>query len=555
MDFPFTSQRKSGFLTPTIGTTTKNGLELSVPYYWNIAPNMDATLAARMMSKRGTQLWGEHRYLGEQYSGTSNIELLPNDDETGKNRYFINLNHAMNFGGGVSGNITFSKVSDNQYFTDMSTNIVNTSRVNLPQQASLRYDVNNWHAAALVQRYQTLDNASFPYQRLPQLTLSNTEDYEIVTTNLSSEFVRFEKASSAPTSVEGNRLTVNPSIRVPFIAPYGYITPKFGVHYTKYDLSGNTAFTNSSGLADNYQSMTRVLPTFSVDSGIYFDRDMRVVKNHYTQTLEPRLFYVYIPSKDQSRLPIFDTGLSDLNLSTIFSENQFSGGDRVNDANQVTMALTSRMLDQKSGAQRLSATIGERFYFSDQEVVLPGGTPRSSNRSDILTALNMQLTNGWYIDAAYQFNTDTDSTVRSNVTARYQPAVGRILNLSYRYTVNSVEQIDISSQWPLGRGWYGVGRLNYSLRDNPPTDERGPIEYLAGVEYNAGCWLGRFVFQRLPTATVNATAKPNYAFFFQLELNGLSKIGSNPLELLNRNIRGYVNSSQLPADNPPIVTQ
>lgn len=537
MDFPFSSQRKSGLLTPTFGTSTKNGFDLTVPYYWNIAPNMDATLTARYMANRGTQLSGEHRYLGETYSGASYAELLPNDDGTGKNRYRLELNHSATLGHGWSGSIQFEKVSDNQYFTDTSTNITSTSRVNLPQQASIRYDNSDWHFAGLVQRYQTLDNASFPYQKLPQLTLTNTEDFEWATTNLSSEFVRFEKHSSAPVSVEGSRLILNPSVSVPFTASYGYITPKLGVHYTKYSLS------NTGGAFD---SDTRVLPTFSIDSGVYFDRDMRVVKNRYTQTLEPRLFYVYIPDTDQSRLPNFDTGLSDLNLGTIFSENQFSGGDRVNDANQITLALTSRMLDQKSGAQRLSATIGERFYFNDQKVVLPGGVPRSSSRSDILTALSLQLTNGWYADASYQFSTDTDTTVRSNVTARYQPEAGKILNLGYRYTVDSVEQIDISSQWALGRGWYGVGRLNYSLRDNPPNDVRGPIEYLAGVEYDAGCWLGRFIFQRLATASATSTAQPVYAFFFQLELSGLSKIGSNPLELLKRTIPGYINSSQIP---------
>jgi LPS-assembly protein len=547
MDFPFSDQRKSGFLMPIFGTSTKNGVELSVPYYWNIAPDMDATLAVNYMGNRGTQMSGEHRYLGSHYSGKSYLELLPNDDETGNNRYYMQLAHGYSFGNGWSAGLDFEKVSDGQYFNDMSTNVVSTSRVNLLQQVGARYDTSNWHFSSLVQRYQTLDNISFPYQRIPQLSLSGLEDFEWATTNLYSEFVRFEKHANAPTSVEGNRLILNPSISVPFVAPYGYITPKVGMHLTKYSLS------NTGGAFD---SDTRVLPTFSVDSGIFFDRDMRVVKNRYTQTLEPRLFYVYIPNTDQSRLPIFDSGLSDLNLSTIFSENQFSGGDRVNDANQVTAALTSRMIDQRTGSQRLSATIAERFYLSDQKVVLPGGVPRSSNHSDILAALSMQLTNGWRADANYQFNTDTDSTVRSNLTARYQPETGKLLNLSYRYNADNVgilglEQIDISAQWSLSRGWYGVGRLNYSLRDNPKTnDVSGPIEFLAGAEYDAGCWLGRFVFHRLPTAAANSTAKPVYAFYVQLELTGLSKIGSNPLELLKRSIPGYINSSQLPMVNP-----
>lgn len=539
MDFPFTNQRKSGLLTPLIGSSTKNGLELSIPYYWNIAPNMDATLAARYMSKRGTQLYGEHRYLGDGYSGVSQAEFLPNDDNTGNDRYYLNLKHAFSFGNGWSSDVMFEKTSDGQYFTDMSTNIASTSRVNLPQQAAIHYTQGNWQANGLVQRYQTLDRLSFPYQRLPQLTLAGYEDWDYATANLNSEFVRFEKNANAPLSVTGNRFTINPSVSVPLASAYGYITPKLGLHYSQYSLS------NTAGAFD---SDTRALPIFSIDSGVFFDRDMRVVKNRYTQTLEPRLFYVYIPYQDQRRIPIFDTGLSDLNLSTIFAENQFSGGDRINDANQATLALTSRMIDQRTGAQRLAATIGERFYFSDQRVVLLGGTPRASNRSDILTALSAQLSNGWYANVSYQYNTDTSKTVRSNINARYQPEPGKALNLGYRYTAGSVDQFDISTQWPLGQGWYGVGRLNYSLRDNPPTDVRGPIEYLAGVEYNAGCWLGRFIFQRLATATVTSTAQPNYAFFFQLELNGLSKVGSNPLDLLKRTVPGYVNSSQIPTN-------
>ncbi len=541
MDFPFNSERKSGLLTPTFGTTTRNGLELSIPYYWNISPNMDATFTPRYLAKRGMQLGAEHRYLGETYSGTSYLEYLSNDNQTGENRHYFNLNHSFNFAPGWSSNVQYEKVSDGQYFTDMSTKVTSTSRVNLPQQASVRYDNGSWRFSALAQRYQTLDNVSFPYQRLPQLTLNGTESYDWADVSLVSEFVRFDKHDSAPVTVTGNRLTVYPSISFPFTRSYGYITPKVGVHYTKYDLS-NTG--------NAYGSESRTLPIFSLDSGLYFDREMRVVKNRYTQTLEPRIYYVYIPEKDQNRLPNFDTGLSDLNFSTIFSENQFSGGDRINDANQITFALSSRMIDQKTGTQRLLATVGQRFYFSDQQVILPGGTPRTEAHSDILAALNLQLTNHWSADMNYQYNTQDDSTVRSNISARYQPEPGKLLNLGYRYTVNNLEQLDISSQWPIAPRWYGLGRLNYSLRDNPPNDVRGPIEYIAGVEYDAGCWMGRFLLQRLATATATSAARSNFAFFFQLELNGLSKIGSNPLDIIKRNIGGYTETSQIPESAP-----
>lgn len=551
IDIPYNTERKSGFLIPTFGVSTLNGLEATIPYYWNIAPNQDATISPRYLSSRGMQLQSEYRYLENNFSGIADAEVLPNDDKAGITRYYLNLKHNQDFGNGWAGDINFEKVSDGQYFTDMSTQIAATSQVNLPEQASVSYTNSNMHFSALVQRYQTLDNISYTYERLPQLTLNDSEDFDVVTTNLYSEFVYFGRNGNAPKVLNGvpvptgSRFTLYPSVSVPFTESYGYVTPKLGFHLTKYDLS------DTGGVFD---SETRALPIFSLDSGLYFDRDMRVVKNKYTQTLEPRLFYVYIPRKNQDRIPNFDTALSDLNLSTIFSENQFSGGDRVNDANQVTFALTTRMLDQKTGIQRLSATIGQRYYFSNPEVslpVVPGVIPTPGSKSDILTALTVELLNGWYGDAAWEYNTGNSRTIKSNISTRYQPEPGKILNMGYRFTKDSLEQLDISGEWPLGGSWYGVGRLNYSLRDHvatavAPADVSGPIEYLAGVEYNAGCWQTRAVLQRLPTATAASTAKANYAFFVQLELSGFSKIGSNPLDVINRSVYGYTDIAKLP---------
>jgi LPS-assembly protein len=544
IEFPLNKQRESGLLAPTFGISTLNGIEASIPYYWNIAPNRDATFTPRYLSKRGEQLRSEYRYLEDNYAGNANLEILPNDDQIGLTRYFINFNHTQDFGNGWTGNIQFQKVSDGQYFTDMSTQITSTSLVNLPQQISAAYSDAEWHFSALAQRYQTLDNASFTYQRVPQLTLSNTEDFDWITTNTYSEFVNFNRNNTAPAVVNGisvptgSRFTLYPSVSVPLTASYGYVTPKIGVSYTQYALSDT---------GGQFGSDSRVLPIFSVDSGMYFDRDMRVVKNYYTQTLEPRLFYVFIPHHDESRLPNFDTALSDLNLSTIFSENQFSGGDRINDANQLTLAVTSRMIDKKTGAERLSATIGQRYYLSDSRVVLPGGTPISGAQSDILTALTAQLSNGWYGDFAWEYNTNRSRTIKSNIATRYQPEPGQVLNLSYRFTKDSLEQIDISSEWLLTGNWYGLGRLNYSLRDHVATaisaaDVSGPIEYIAGVEYNAGCWQTRALLQRLATSTPN---QANYAFFFQLVLNGFSSIGSNPMDVIKREVTGYTSVNQI----------
>ena len=306
------------------------------------------------------------------------------------------------------------------------------------------------------------------------------------------------------------------------------------MHSTHYSIKDNNFTVNGQNISNN--SDTRTLPIFSLDSGLYFERDFGIVKNKYTQTIEPRLFYVYIPNKNQDLLPVFDSALSDLNLTTLFSENQFTGNDRVNNANQLSLALTSRMIDSNTGIERFTGTIGQRYYFADQQVVLPGGKKSSNNSSDVIAAMTARLSNKWNLDAFWQYNTDGAGIVRSNILARYNPEPGKLLNAGYRYTQDFLEQVNVSGQWPISKGWYGVGRMNYSIR------EKSLIESLAGLEYDAGCWQARAVMQRVETAT----AKANYGLFFQLELGGLASIGANPLNLLRRDIPGYLSASEIP---------
>lgn len=527
ISFSFNDQRKSGLLTPTYGTTSKSGFELLIPYYWNIAPNMDATLAARLLSKRGVQLQGEFRYLQENYSGISSVEYLPTDNMTDQTRYYANLKHKHNLGSGWSAGYSLEKVSDDQYFSELSTRIVTTSRINLPQQFNVDYADETWRFNALAQKFQTLDNVSFPYERLPQMTLTGNKYYGDVNANLYTQLVAFDSNSNAPVRPTGIRATVYPSVSMPLIKPYGYLTPKFGIHHTSYNLNN---------IANNLESQQRTLPIFTLDSGLYFDRDFKIANRGYSQTLEPRLFYVYIPDRKQSDIPIFDTSLTDLNFSSLFSENQFTGNDRINDANQLSYALTTRFVESNTGTQRLSASIGQRYYFSDQKVTLPGVDARKNNSSDIIAGISGRLKNSWVIDAFWQYNTDDSNSVRSTYKARYNPEPGKVLNLSYSYRQNSIEQGDVSAQWPLGRGWYGIGRANYSFR------EHRVIETIGGLEYDAGCWQARAVMQRVSTATADA----NTAFFLQLELGGLASIGSNPLKVIQRNVPGYVSTGLIP---------
>jgi LPS-assembly protein len=338
---------------------------------------------------------------------------------------------------------------------------------------------------------------------------------------------------------DGNRTVLYPQISLPYVKPGWYVTPKFGVNYRSYSLSGNAAGTRDS--------ISVALPIFSIDSGMTFERSSRWFGRDYTQTLEPRLYYVNIPHKDQSDIPLFDTGLADFNFAQIFSENQFSGWDRINNANQLTAALTSRLIEPESGNEILRAMIGERFYFSRNKVALNGNAISSDDdkweRSDFLASFSGQILPKVYADTAWQYDQSERRTKRYSFGMRYQPEPGKVLNASYRLnreTASPVNQVDVSGQWPLGGHWHGVGRLNYSFKDDETVLSTGGeggrvVESIAGLEYDGGCWILRGVVRRKALTSTHAST----SFFVQLELSDLGRIGSNPLNLLSRNIQGY----------------
>ncbi|MFA5243184.1 MAG: LPS-assembly protein LptD [Sulfuricella sp.] len=528
MEFPLDNQRKSGFLPPTFGSSDKSGAMFSLPYYWNIAPGRDATLTPRILSRRGLQLRGEYRYLDQRYAGISNLEFLPNDSLSGTDRYNLLLNHQQSLGAGWSGALNIQKVSDDNYFRDLNSTIATTSQVNLPREGTLAYNGYGLSFLTRVQSFQTLQDPEAPitppYSRLPQMLLNGVwRNFPAVDLGLASEWTDF----SHPTLLNGQRFSFYPSISLPLNQSFAFVTPKIGVHHTRYTLTEN----NPGGVSD----LTRTLPILSLDSGLFMERDWALRGNEYLQTLEPRLYYLYVPYQDQSQLPNFDSALADFNYAQIFSENQFIGGDRINDANQLTAALTSRLLDPASGQEWMRATIGQRYYFNDQQVVLPGGVARSDKSSDILAAFSGRVTQTWSVDTGLQYNTGRQQFEKSNIGVRYQPEVGKVLNLGYRFTRDALEQVDISSQWPIHGRWHGVGRLNFSFLDNRL------LEGLAGLEYNGGCWAARAVIHQFATAT----SETSNSILFQLELFGMGKIGSNPLDILKRNISGFSPAHQL----------
>ncbi|MFD1123664.1 LPS-assembly protein LptD [Methylophilus flavus] len=533
MSFSYNNQRKSGLLAPLWGSTSRSGFELLTPYYINIRPDMDATIATRFLSKRGMQLQGEFRYLDESYSGINSFEYLDNDSQTGQTRFYGKLTHRQQFSDHWSGGYNLEKVSDDKYFSEMATRIQVTSRVNLPQTAFVNYLDDHWAFNGTVERYQNLDNLSYVYQRLPQLSLSYDNNWKGFKTQTAAQYVYFDAMKEMGNSVpSGSRLSFYPSVSYPVKSSYAYISPKVGIHTTQYTLTNNTPV----GYTDEHNQLQRTLPIVSLDSGLYFDRQTSLFDNQYTHTLEPRAYYVYVPYRDQSKIPIFDSSLATFNQDSIFLENQFIGNDRINNANHVTLAVTSRLIDSETGIERLSGTLGQRLYFEDQKVFLPNSTPDARKSSDILAAFTARLSSRLNLDTYWQYDPDRGNMERNNYLLRYNPEPGKSFSFGYRYTANVLEQFDTAGQWPLGSGWYGVGRLNYSIRDG------NAVQLLAGLEYDAGCWQARGVMQRVQTATADA----NYAMFFQLELGGLTSIGANPLNVIKRNIPTYMRTNDIP---------
>ncbi|MBA2690557.1 MAG: LPS-assembly protein LptD [Burkholderiales bacterium] len=527
LDFPLNNQRKSGFLTPLLGTSGGNGLILEVPYYWNIAPNYDATITPRLLTKRGLQLNNEFRYLQKDWLGQIDAEYLPNDNVKGIDRYFGRLQHRHALLPNLSLALDLQKASDDDYFRDLSTKIASTSQVLLPRDGLLTYNfATYWTASARVLRYQVLQDAlnsiSPPYQLSPQLTLAgNRNAYHGANVALFSESTDFHH----PNQINARRIIVNPSVSYPLTRSYGYVTPKLSYHATRYLFGDN----NNAGLPN----VTRNLPTGSLDSGLFLERDTKLGSTVYRHTVEPRVFYAYTPYRDQSRIPNFSTSELDFGFAQIFSENPFIGGDRIADANHITFGATSRLINTDSGIERIRAVLAQRFHFTPPRVTL-SGTPSGDRRSDVLAELSGQITDHWTLDSSIQYNADQSRTERYLIGARYRPGPGKILNLGYRFTRDSLRQVDVSTQWPIAANWQGLARVNYSLQD------KRVLEGLVGLEYNRDCWALRLVAHRFPIAEQRTTT----SFFIQLELKGLSAIGLNPLETLKQNIPGYTKNSE-----------
>ncbi len=557
IDFPLGRERKSGFLAPSYGSTGVRGFELQLPYYLNLAPNYDATISPRLMTKRGLQLNGEFRYWFDNpwgdMRGTLVGEILPKDRESAstRTRFHLRHDHALPVPGLRLG-IDAQRVSDDLYFADLSGSVTATSISTIPRFVTLTYHWGDWLLAARLQKFQSLqDPTAFtafipPYEKVPELSASRVwRDVYGFEASVDAAVTRFEHPFLAP----GVRSLLVASVKRPWRSPGAFIVPKIGVNAADYRL-------NTTDL--DFQDNARVIPYASLDSGLLFERQTALFGKDYLQTLEPRAFYTFIPYKKQTQVPNFDSAPIDFSYAQLFQENRYSGSDRVGDANELTVAMSTRFIEDQSGRERLRLSIGERFYFRDQRVSV-GETVRERSTSDALALLGFTPNERFSAEATLQYNTNAGRTERATVLARYSPEPRKVLTGSVRYlrelveggNVTQVKQVDLAGQWPLadligsrGQGWYGVGRVNYSIPENKV------VEAIAGVEFDGDCWVGRLVAQRIATGVQKATN----SIFWQIELNGLSRIGTNPLDVLKRNIPGYQSLSTLEAGRRRPIT-
>ena len=544
IDFPLNGNRKSGFLVPTFKAGS-DGAEITVPYYFNLAPNYDLTLTPKLYSRRGLQLAGQFRYLQPKYQGDISLAVLPKDQLSRYDtRSKVDWNHQHRFSRTLSGGVDFHQVSDDDYYRDFYNRTDIATNVNLNRQLWLRHQTELWtgrfDSYATVQKYQTLANADGykgdqPYALLPRLSSQWQKRFGIVNFQMFGQYSNFRHDSKQ----EGSRLVLNPSVSAEFNRSWGYIRPKLGLHTTYYSLDSHNGV--------QARNFSRILPTFSVDSGMVFERPASWQGRDYVQTLEPRLFYTYIPTKQQNDIPLFDTAENSFNYSQLFRENRFSGHDRINTANFLTMAVQTRLYDAKNGEERFSAGLGQRLYFTRDDVLLDGSrVQRRSGHSDLLAFADGRVTDNIWLNSEVHYDTSQNAAAKYHFGLRYSPEPGKTVGARYQYrrhgeiyddVYGKVRRADVYFQWPVNRNLYLVGRHSYSF------SEHKPVEHLLGMEYVSGC--GCWSLSAVGQHYVNGVNSSKNAFFLQLRLRDLSSLGNNPFEQLRQSIPGYTNIDEV----------
>ncbi len=517
--FPLSRERKTGFLAPSYGSSSNDGTELATPFYWNIAPNYDALITPRVLEKRGLMTEVSFRHLLRKNSGITNLAYLPSDDLTGEDRkaFFWEMDGKLT--SRLTYNIDYNYVSDDQYFEDFGDDLTDTSITHLRRQVTANYAGKGWRLRANFEGYQTITGTR-PYQRLPQISFFTDGDLAngLLDNELNAETTWFD----SDTKVDGSRLDIYPQLSMRHERSAYFVEPSLGLRYTRYDLNNQTL-----GLDD---SPDRFTPIVSLDTGLFFERDIDAWGLGLLHTLEPRAFYLYVPERDHSDIPRFDTNEQDISYSQLFSVNRFSGADRQGDANQLTLALTSRMLTS-GGSELLKASLGQIIYFEDREVRLLNATaPDNDSTSEYVAEVDARLSRNLSTRATWQWDPDLEASTKTSISLAYHRDDNHIINLAYRSRIKNLEQTDLSIAWPITDDWSFIGRSNYSLR------EKKSLDSFAGFEYDSCCWAFRMVSRHW---VKDITDDMNHALMFQVELKGLTSLGNPVRDLLADGILGY----------------
>lgn len=494
--FPASDQRKSGFLYPKIGSSSNAGLEIETPYYWNIAPNIDATITPNYMSKRGTQLKTELRYLTGLQSGSLNIEYLNKDNEISANddaRYLTRLQHVGTFSDSFRAYIDYTTISDDNYLVDIGSNQYNANDAYLYQIGELSYFGEQWQTTLKLQDFEVLGNHQASYKTLPHIEISAREPFQLFSQQnlvgqfeFNSELTSFQPQASD--QISANRYHFEAGINLPISTPAWFLTSEFKLMHTYYQQDNITLDSPLS------ETVNRTLPKVRFHGGINFDRDIFLFDRNYTQTFEPQIQYLYIPEKDQSNIGLYDTTKLQDDFNGLFRDKSFSGLDRVASANQYTWGLTSRILDQ-SNLEVFRLSLGRIQYLSTNDTIDVLFDSNNNNlQSSIAASLFYRLNHKWQISSDIQYNTDESYTNKSQAAVNYQIDKYNSVQLNHRYVRNvsdsSLEQMSLLANFALNQDWAFVGRLTQDLK------EQRSIESYAGIQFESCCWAIRVAYHR-----------------------------------------------------------
>jgi LPS-assembly protein len=524
LSFPLSDRRKSGFLVPEFGQSERAGFEASAPYYFNLAPNYDYTLTPVLMSKRGLQLENRFRYLGEDSTGTVDLAYLYSDSALPGNpqRSHIDFRHITRFDNGWRFLAAIEDVSDTDYFQDLGSSPQITSQTHIERLLQADYVGDVWRIVARLQNFRTLDlgipEADRPYASLPQVSAVGLwlDGPLGLDWRLRTEAAAFARDVGA----EGGRAVFEPGVSLPLETRGFFLTPSASLRMVQYQLWDSTG--------TEERSPGYAAPVLSVDSGVLLDRGLS--KGEFVQTLEPRMLYAWIPRRDQADLPLFDTGRPDFNYVQLFRPNRYLGADRIGDTNQLSLGVTTRLIEAASGREFLTASLGKAWYFADPVVTLPEESPREAGSSPIVLELGMGLFKHWNADIGYQWDNVSSDTHLAQFRVQYQPAPNRVANIAYRYRPELLEDVALSVGWPIAQRWSVASALEYSLRDSATVDR------LIGIQYESCCWAVRLAATKQVSRRDGST---DTAVRLQVEFKGLAGLGGDARDRFEGDILGY----------------